>query len=151
MASNPYEFQETTAVDSAAIANSGAIQELIQTRPWVRLMGILGLIGAGFMVLAACGMVLMGLASDARGTGFAVGFGALYLLFACLYVYPSFKLMAYGRAITTVEETGSAADLADALGHQRAFWRFIGIAATVILVVYLLVFVGAFVGAFALS
>ncbi|MDG1895086.1 MAG: hypothetical protein P8J37_09270 [Fuerstiella sp.] len=56
------------------------IQLLTETRSWVRLFGILMLIGGAFMLLA----VAMGGGAARMGV-----MGVIYLPFAFLYIYPA--------------------------------------------------------------
>lgn len=120
------------------------VELLRQTKPWVTFLSVLGFIGSALMILfgvIAIGAGLMG------GKGQAAGMGFFYLLFSGLYIYPSMCLSRYGASIGRVL-TGSGMDgLADALSHQKSFWRFAGIATIVMLVLYaFIIFIAILVG-----
>ncbi|HIF00754.1 MAG TPA: hypothetical protein EYQ63_28065 [Fuerstia sp.] len=123
------------------------IQLLTETRPWVRLIGILMLIGAGFMLIAAAFM-LFAAASGAGAGQFGI-MGAIYVPFAFLYIYPSMCLMKYASSITEASATGRMVDVNEAILQQKKFWRFCGIVAVIILAIYALIAVVAVLGAVA--
>lgn len=104
---------------------SGVLQ---QTQPWVRLVGIAGLVSAALMLLA-------GLAGGAAGlvTGDPTALVLLlaYPVGAVLYAFPSMHLVRSARSIRDYTATGDGQQLAAALEHQRTVWKFIGILAIV--------------------
>ncbi len=128
----------------------GSIQALRETRPWVLLLAILGMLGTGLMLLGGLGMLLMG-ASASRATGMPAGMMAgmaiLYLFIAVLYLYPIIKLFKYASAISRLNHSGAASDMEDALRQQKSFWKFVGIAAILVIVVYIIVIAVVGVGA----
>jgi hypothetical protein len=134
---NPYHVQsaeDNVSGDHGSLA--GILNELSMTRAWVRLMGIIGAIGAVLLMMSAIFSLVFGLAAGGGLVG--VTMGLMYGVFACLYGYPFWRLLKYGSAITQAEQTASLADIETALGHQRAFWRFVGIATVIIIVFYLI-------------
>lgn len=154
---NPYAFQAASPFHEsepgspdAAVARG--IQALIDTRPWVRIMGILTAIGGVLMGLAGCaGLAVMG----NRGAGpvfgfFEVIFLVLYLGMAVLYGFAAKFLLGYGAAITRAEGTRSLNDIADALIQQKSFWKLVGISTVILIGVYLIGIVLVFAGGFAL-
>jgi hypothetical protein len=58
----------------------------------------------------------------------------------CLY------LLRYGSAITRIPESGQAA-MEEALRQQKTFWKYIGIFAIVVLVLYVFFFIGGIAAA----
>ena len=123
-----------------------AQQYLDQTRPWVRFMSVVTFAGAGLMVLVGLVMLVVGLFSGLGGTnsgglgplGGAIGGGILallYLALACVYVAPGLCLWRYADAIQRLKADSTTSGLEDALKHQKSFWRFVGIATAVGLVV----------------
>ncbi|MEM1227356.1 MAG: DUF5362 family protein [Planctomycetota bacterium] len=132
---NPYNAPLTTDESSAPSNVAGIIDELRMTRPWVRLMGILGFMGALLMLLAAVGMIIGGVAGG--GATELLGIGFAYLVMGALYAYPVLKLMKYGSAIKRAEQTSDLNDIRSALAQQRSFWRFIGIATAIVIVLYI--------------
>jgi Family of unknown function (DUF5362) len=128
---------------------AGMIESLRQTKPWVRLMSILGFVGAGFMVLLGLFMILAGVVGGtmSRSMGGALGgapmlfMGVLYLLLAALYVYPSLLLFRYASAIGRALGGETVSGVEDALEAQKSFWKFLGITALIVLVLYAVLFV----------
>ncbi len=111
-----------------------AITSLRQTKPWARLISIVMLVGAAFMLLAGIGMSM--------GIGRAGGFGAsgafvlVYGATALLYVAPAIYLSRYATRIGDLLRTRRTTDLEAALEAQKSFWKFCGIVLTVILCLY---------------
>ena len=133
----------------------GSIQALKETRPWVLFLAILGCIGTGLMVLAALGMLLAGTAissSTSMPAGFSYGMMAgmsvAYLVLGLLYLYPIVKLLKYSGAIKRLIQSGAAADLDEALQQQKSFWKFVGIVAIIMMVLYPVLVVLMIIGGF---
>ncbi|WP_394844261.1 hypothetical protein LZC95_45310 [Pendulispora brunnea] len=121
-----------------------ALESLRQTRPWVLVISILMFIGAGFMLLAGIGMLVAGAFVPESPSGpkapIAMSYlGLFYLPLAVLYVFPAFKLSKYAGSISRLVASRSLSDLELSLGHQKSFWKFCGIAALLMIVVYALV------------
>lgn len=116
------------------------IQLLVETRPWVRFLSILMIIGAVFMLIGgAISTLVLG------GIGGRLGFlGVFYLIFSLLYIYPAVCLMRYASAISEAESNGQMVTVNEAVMHQKKFWRFCGIVAAVILTFYILILVLSF-------
>ena len=123
-----------------------ALDHLRNTKPWVRLLSVLGFIGSAFMVIA--GLVFM-VGAGALGEQFkgalGVGMGAAYLLLALLYIYPSLCLWRYATSIQALLSTRRSVDLDTALGQQKSFWRFVGILTAALLVLYVVIIIIAIV------
>jgi type II secretory pathway pseudopilin PulG len=125
-------------VDPLTIAMVDALKA---TRPWVRFLSILGFVCAGLIVLVALGMAAFGVYQMTTGNGqggFLVGMGALYLLMSVLYIFPSRYLYRYASAIADASDAPSkSAAVERALREQKSFWKFAGIMALVMLVLYI--------------
>jgi hypothetical protein len=126
----------------AATLTALARQHLEQTRPWVRFMSVVTFLSAGLMALLGLGSLLFGLGNSlARGgagvlgTVAGVALALLYLALAAVYVAPALYLWRYADAIERLGVNATAAGLEEALGHQRSFWRFVGILTAIGLVV----------------
>jgi hypothetical protein len=118
-----------------------AVELLRQTRPWVLFLSVLFFLASGFMLLAGLGMVALGAATTTDAAKFSPALiGLVYVPLAFLYVYPAIKLWKYGSAIGQLVASRSAADLEAALGQQKSFWKYSGIAAIVVIVLYVVVF-----------
>jgi hypothetical protein len=119
------------------------LTSLRQTRPWVRLVAIVGFVMAGLLIVMGLFMALLGgvggiFGDDAMSGGIGIGIGLLYGVIGLIYVVPSLHLFRYAKAIGRLLEGGRGPALEEALGHQRAFWRLVGILVLVFLVLYAL-------------
>jgi hypothetical protein len=125
----------------------GVIDLLRQTRPWVQFISVLCFLGSGFMLLASVAMLaLSALPKDVSSKEPIPGWlGVVYLPLAAIYVYPGIKLWGYASAISRLIATRSSGDLENALRQQKSFWKFSGISAIALMVLYVLIFVGAIV------
>lgn len=123
--------------DATAIT-ANMVQFLADTRPWVVLLGVLGMIGCGLVVMVA--VVFLGLGNTMGVDGLdslgGAAVGLLYIFLAFLYFFPSLYLLRYGRAIKRVRGRGEVIAAEDALRHQAKFWRFVGVATAIVLVLY---------------
>lgn len=156
MMDNPYQASSHSAYPaSSGMVTRAVIDSLAATRPWVRLCSILGFIGAGFMILAALGIMASGTlgAMSSRDAapfaGFSIIMGFVYLVMSLIYLIPSIKLWQYGSAIVRLMSSNAVADLEAALDQQRGFWKFVGIMVLIMIGLMLLVFVGGMVTAVA--
>ena len=132
---------------AAGAVSPAIVETLRRTKGWVRFLAILGFIGAGFMLLAALGLGIAWTVAPPPGAesmlplliGYSVFLGAM----AFLYVVPCLRLLRYASGIARLEVQRDAGSLELALDHQRTFWRFVGIAAIVLIGLYGLFFLGA--------
>lgn len=156
MNNDPYASPVTdpygTTYASNGAVSAAAVKQLEGTKPWVRFIAVMVFIGSGFMLLAAAGMLIAGLAGASLGArggvgglsaGMGMGIAVIYGALAFLYIYPGVKLWKFANAIAALLRSGSEADLVEALNQQRAFWRFTGIVMLVLLSLYALVIIGA--------
>lgn len=146
---NPYGGSNPANADMVSAA---AVRQLAATKPWVRFISIMTFIGAGFMLLAAFGMVMMGIVGTAATVapharnqianpfvgGMGFGLAALYVVLAVVYIFPGVKLWKYGSAIAGLIQSGRDEDLVSALNQQRSFWKFVGIMMISIVCLYIL-------------
>jgi hypothetical protein len=126
----------------------GMVEHLRDTRPWVLFVSILGFVGAGFMVVLALAVAVIGALpteSDELGLAGGIALAAVYLLGALLYVVFAFRLYQYAAAIRSFTSSRDARSMEAALGHQRAFWRLVGIVGIVYLVILALIVLAAVV------
>lgn len=112
---------------------------LSQTRPWVRLIGIMVLIGAVFMLIAGAGILVFGFAAGQPGMGPFIG--GMYILMSVFYIYPGLCLNRYASAIKEAESSADMQHVVEGILQQKKFWRFCGIITAVVLVIYLLIFI----------
>jgi hypothetical protein len=157
---------QTSAVSYALQGGAGrttvltdrGLDMLRKTKPWARLLGVLILVGAGFMVVGGVLMIAMGIfgaaarygssASDVLGITFM---GVLYLLFAVMYLMPGVYLNRYASRIGDLVQGGREDQLEQALEAQKSFWKFVGIAALLTIVLWIgtifVIAVAAIIGA----
>lgn len=113
------------------------IKHLHGTKPWVRLLSIVGFVCAAL----ACGSAVLYVASYARQSdmGFvAGGIGAIVAgtLGACLYLFPSLRLFQYASAIAALDLSRTSLSMEAALLQQMKFWRLLGIEFLIVLCLY---------------
>ena len=133
---NAYRAAPPYAQNGGGGVTDATMDLLRQTRPWVVLLGVLALIGSGLMFLFGLLAAIAGLVMPNKGMTAALGLA--YVPLALLYVYPGIKLWRYGNAIARLTTSRSTSDLEEALGHQKSFWKFAGIASLVLIVVYVI-------------
>lgn len=131
---NPYA-SPSADLDAPRSTNGGItaamIEALRKTKGWVLFLGILLFLGAGFMLLAALGIMaaatLGGGTKSALPTGMIIGMSVFYLVFAVLYVLLGIYLLRYSSAIGRLMKDGDSAAMETALQSQQKFWRMAGI------------------------
>jgi len=120
-----------------------ADRQLAQTQPWVRFVATLGFVMcvvslANFLLTALPGMVPMTVVS------------AFALLVALLfYLVPSILLWNYGSRIGEYLRGSNSASFSEALTAQKTFWKYLGILALAIILLYFVII--AFVIAFTIG
>ena len=135
---NPYHSPETQIVPTAA-QSAGVeltvkmLQYLNEASPWLRFIGILGYIGAGFTafggLIGAISMNALGSAFD-FSSDFGAGFGPMFLLYiplALLVFLPAHFTFKFGQKIRAYKFTNSTEDLEEALKNNKSYWKFTGI------------------------
>jgi len=151
---NPYQSPETAAAPAGPLTAQGALTEtmliyLKQASPWLRFIGIVGYIGAGFTAL--WGVVFFFLGSFAGrawsslkgfesffnlsdgeisgGAGVALGImmGLLIIGCAAIIFFPSRFAYRFGSKIRTYLREGRDQDLELAFKNNKSFWKFYGI------------------------
>jgi hypothetical protein len=123
----------------------GIVDALRKTRPWVLFMGIMILLGCGLMVLGGIAMMAIGGLFGEAAPFSGLALGLVYLVMAALYLYPAIRLLRYASAIRTIDGPNQAGAIEDALVHQQAFWRFVGLVTVAILALYAVIIVGAII------
>lgn len=123
------------------------IESLRKTKPWVRLLSILGFITGAIMIVASLVMIGVGMVKLAKGgmegsTLIAIGF--VYLIFSSVYLLPSLYLFRYAGAIgSALSSSVKTSAVEQALRWQQSFWRFAGILSLVVLFLYVPVMIAA--------
>lgn len=118
------------------------IEALDQTKPWVRFLSILGFVGVALMVAGSLFFMVAGGIMAQRGplAGQGLVLGMVYLVMALVYFFPVLFLFRYASAIASIRGGDEVAGVERALHAQKSFWRFVGILALIVLVLYVLIF-----------
>lgn len=132
--SNPYVPPPATLPAAVPLE---VVEALRQTKPWARLLAVLGFIGIGFMVLASLVMLAVG-SSLGHGLprGFGVGMMLVYLFMAGLQLPAALFLNRYASRIGDLLSSQAPGDLQEALVAQKSFWRYLGILTLIVLCLY---------------
>jgi hypothetical protein len=140
---NPYAPPQSAAsgyADIDAPLDAREVPDLVleplrATRPWVTFFAIVGFVGAGFMGLA--GLAMLGSGGVGSGRSSIPGaVGLAYLVLGAILIFPSLHLLRYGSAIARLVRDPHMERLGAALGHQRAYWKLVGIIVAVCLALY---------------
>ena len=128
--------------------------------PWLRFIGILGFISAGFSVLSGLGFIalvpLFGRlwtelpASFQPFSGiFSAAFGGSMVVFGLgggvLMFFPSLFIYRFGEKIRSYLRSGTDQDLEMALKNNKSLWKFFGIICIVYLAFIPLMIVGSII------
>ena len=142
-------IEEAPRVETAPGAESERITPamvtyLRQTRPWTKLISILGFVACGVTLFLGVEIMAMG-SICLGGTCRPIPplFGIFNLISSLALLIPAIYLFKYGAAIGRMGGIpGPAPAMEEALRHQRTFWAIWGILTLVSIVIYL----GAFFG-----
>lgn len=120
------------------------VNSLRATRPWTRLISILGFIGVAFSILAGIAMIVgrnfFPVSDKAPPLAFL---GIIYMLTSVFYLVPSIWLSKYSSAISSFLKESDAIQLAKAIAYQKSFWKFVGITVLVFIVIAVLGIIAA--------
>jgi hypothetical protein len=119
------------------------IDSLRSTKPWTKLLSILGFVGTGFMILFGVGFMFFTNVFSHQTSGFSAFVGLIYILFAVLYFVPAFYLFKYSSSLGNFLKSNGPTDLESALSHQKSFWKFMGVVAVIGMVLVVLGIVAA--------
>jgi hypothetical protein len=131
----PPETQDAGVDKNRAVLNY-IMNSLRATKPWTRLLSILGFIGTGITVLLGLGIILgknfLPVSPEAPPLIFL---GIFYILTSVLYLVPSIWLSKYSSAIASFLKGGDSVQLGNAMAYQKSFWKFVGILVLVSIVI----------------
>jgi hypothetical protein len=120
------------------------VKSLRETRPWTRLLSILGFIGVAFSILAGSAMIVgrnfFPVSDKAPPLAFL---GIIYILTSVFYLVPSIWLSRYSSAISSFLKESDAIQLAKAIAYQKSFWKFVGIMVLVLMAIAVLGIIAA--------
>jgi len=139
----PGPSMEANAHENKAILNY-MVNSLRATRPWTRLISILGFIGVAFSILAGIAMIIgrnfFPISDKAPPLAFL---GIIYMLTSVFYLVPSIWLSKYSSALSSFLKESDAIQLAKAIAYQKSFWKFVGITVLVFIVIAVLGIIAA--------
>lgn len=128
---SPYPHS-VAAVDPDRLVTPEIMEAMTKTRPWVKFLGVLGSIGCALIVGSSMWNAMRFGAAD----GLFMISGVVSLAVAALYLFPCIMLLRYAGAIRGMQLGQGVDALTDALRYQKSFWRFVGVLAIVMLVLY---------------
>ena len=158
---NPYQSPEAAVVPDNAPVRQGTLTEtmLIQLKgaaPWLRFVGVLGFIWAGFTILT--GIVFLTLVpfftrSFAGLDPFDGIMGAVSWVIIAVFciivggfmVLPFLFMYRFGEKIRAYLRTGAEQELETAFKNNRLLWKFIGIICIVLLAFFPMMMIGSIV------
>lgn len=142
MSDNPYQATQFMAASSDGGAADPKLDRaasmLHQTKPWVRFISVMMLIGSAFMVLGGF-VIIVGGAAGAIGASAILG--VVYIVMALCYIIPAVFLWKYADGIALFVRERSTGALASALESQKSFWKFVGIFMLVVMAIYAVIIV----------
>ncbi len=114
-------------------------KSLRATRPWTRLLSVLGFIAAGLTVLGGVAMIVGKSFIPVSETMLPITYvGIIYILTSIFYLVPSIWLAKYSSAIAAFLKSGEAIVFGNAMAYQKSFWKFVGVLAVVSIVLTVL-------------
>lgn len=135
--SNPFQSPGIAADRAAMGLNSGILEALRQTRPWLIVIAIVCFVIAGFAILGGiAGAIAM--QAFQGGSIFGVGAVVFYILFGAMCIVPGLHLLRYAGRIKSLLVAPTTAGLEEALIAQKSFWKFAGIFVSIIVGLYVL-------------
>jgi hypothetical protein len=125
------------------IITNDMINSMRSTKPWTRLVAILGFIVVGLCALIGILMVFGGrLISHGDGMSSVLA-GIMYIIMSALYFVPSLYLLRYSSAVDKFVINLMASDMELALAYQRSFWKYVGIFSIVMIIISIIGIVAA--------
>jgi hypothetical protein len=136
---NPWQGPEAPAQveENAAqgILTAAMIRYLKESSPWLRFVGIVGYIGAAFLIISGITLMLTGEGIIRfRGLSLFSGLTSLsYVPVGVLAFFPAHYTHKFGLKIRHYLLGGGEKDLEEAFKNNRSMWKFTGI----LVIVYL--------------
>jgi hypothetical protein len=104
----------------------GIVEPLVGAAGWARFIAILGFIVAGFVLLLGCGILVVGF--PVEGETASLRFvGLVYIALAAVYLIPLLPLNQFAAAAGRLKQERTYEVAAEALRHNRVFWKRLGI------------------------
>lgn len=148
---------EQPGIDTGVFLNFEAQSYLREAGKWAYFLGIIGFILTGFIVLCAFFVgTIFSLMGRLQQMAVPVGVGGfmslIYMVFAVFYFFFSFYLYQFGYRIKKGVMYNDAAEVSNALGKLKSFFKLWGVTTIVILCFYaLMILIAVVVGVGAAS
>jgi hypothetical protein len=139
---NPYKSPETSIVPEKNLATGAVLTEamlgyLKEASPWLRFIGILGLIGSGLMCFLGIIFSITTSALSSVAGGFANFptwlLSLIYIADGVLFFFPARFVYNFGAQIRKYQFSGSTEYLEMAFKNNKSLWKFLGILCIVFL------------------
>jgi len=106
------------------------------TRPWTRLLSILGFIFVAVSILSGLALFFgRRFLPAAAETPPLLLTGIINIAASIFYLIPSIWLFKYSSAISRFLGGGGAIELGNALTYQKSFWKFVGIITLIVIII----------------
>ena len=143
--------QQNPAAETKLVLLEDAQYYLQKSGEWARFLGIMGFIGAAFMLIASffIGAIFSSMpsyrATPLAGMGGFMGF--FYVLIAVFYFFFSLYLYQFGNKIKAGIAYSDPTQVSNALSKLKSFFKMMGITTIVIIALYILIIIGVVIGA----
>lgn len=119
--------------------NDESVNYLKEIRRWANFLAILGFVFIGLMVVLSISFSSFFSQLGAMGDGPRIPgflFASIYIFGALLYFFPILYLFRFASFAKKGIDTGNANEIASALMNLKSHYKYIGICAIVVLVIY---------------
>jgi hypothetical protein len=151
---NPYESTQTDLDEQKPFISQGfftapMIDHLKAASPWMKFMGIISFIGAGFLILAGIIIVLripfLFQGIDLLRIAFAGSvtsiLGIIYIVMGIIWIFPAKYLYTFASKIKLFIKTKDEHNMEIALSSNKSYWKFYGMLVIISLAFIPLMFV----------
>lgn len=129
-----------------------------ETRKWMKLFGIIMIIGIACLVVMAISFMSGGsaLANTLSGNlpeinGVTAVIGVVYLIFAGIMAFPTIYIFRAVKAAKAAVESNDNAQMVEFLKNTKSYWKFMGIYTIVMLVLALIIALFTIIAAIAIG
>ena len=127
-----------------------------ETRKWMKLFGIIMIIGIVCLVVMAISFMsrdsalVNTLMPEIKGVT-AITTGVFYLIFAGIMVFPTIYIFRAVKAAKTAVESNDNAQMVEFLKNTKSYWKFMGIYTIVMLIFAVIIMLFALIAAIAIG
>lgn len=125
--------------DSDQVISEQAMHSLVSSKVWMRIAGVALMVNGGLIAIAALWLGWLSVAEREALPGRPFNLVAIVLLLAGFRIFhPGLRLVQSSVAITRAALSKEERDIAFALQRHQEFWKSLGFAFVMILLVFLL-------------